>query len=352
MNNICIHTRGVEQDSLRGSSKGSVKNLSKNLVQHLAKHLTQYLSFGILLFLLLQFVSVMQAQQYPRRTMFMVNPYAVNPAAAGANRDIPLYTTYRSQWNGTNVHPKTFYLTANKQMPNGFGIGGVLFQDKTGAYSTTSMEFTGSSHIAINRKQSIAFGLSGIGTQYVFDLSNAVVQDPNDVALGGGVKQSSFSLNANAGMMLYGKNYFFGVSIPYMLQPKLNFGSGNLNERVVRHYQLMGSYEFRLSKDWGLGASVFTRFTEVTPMQIEFNSMLNYNRDLCFGMTYRPKSAWAAMFGWKFEGYSIWYAYEMNTGVNRALGFSTHEFTLGYTIKAPRGFRQKALTPSRGFLTL
>jgi type IX secretion system PorP/SprF family membrane protein len=293
-----------------------------------------------------------QAQQYPRRTLFMVNPYAVNPAAAGVNRDIPLYTTYRSQWNGTNTHPKTFFLTANKQLPNGFAIGGVLFQDKTGAYSTTSMEFTGASHIAINRKQSIAFGLSGIATQYVFDLSNAVVQDQNDVALGGGVRQSSFAFNANAGMMLYGKNYFFGVSVPYILQPKLNFGSGNINEKVIRHYQLMGSYEFSLTKDWGLSTSVFSRFTAVTPMQVDLNVMLNYNRDLCFGITYRPQTAWAALFGWKFEGYSLWYSYEMNTGIAQALGFSSHEFTLGYTIKAPRGFRQKTLTQKRGLLTL
>lgn len=302
--------------------------------------------------LILLTASISQAQQYPRRTLFMVNPYTVNPAAAGVNRDIPLYTTYRSQWNGMSNHPKTFYLTANKQMPNGFGIGGVLFQDKTGAYSTTSFEFSGASHIAINRKQSIAFGLSGIGTQYVFDLSNAVVQDPNDVALNGGVRQSSFSLNANAGMMLYGQNYFFGVSVPYVFQPRLNFGNGNINERVIRHYQFMGSYEFSLTKDWGLSSSIFSRFTEVTPIQVDINAMLNYNRDLCFGLTYRPRAAWAAMVGWKFEGYSIWYAYDMNTGASQALGFSSHEFTLGYTIKAPRGFRQKTLTQKRGLLTL
>ncbi|MDP4629509.1 MAG: type IX secretion system membrane protein PorP/SprF [Flavobacteriales bacterium] len=302
--------------------------------------------------LILLTASISQAQQYPRRTLFMVNPYAVNPAAAGVNRDIPLYTTYRSQWNGMNNHPKTFYLTANKQLPNGFGVGGVLFQDKTGAYSTTSFEFSGASHIAINRKQSIAFGLSGIGTQYVFDLSNAVVQDPNDVALGGGVRQSSFAFNANAGMMLYGQNYFFGVSVPYVLQPKINFGSGNINERIIRHYQIMGSYEFKLTKDWGLSTSMFSRFTAVTPIQVDLNAMVNYNRDLCFGLTYRPKAAWAAMLGWKFEGYSIWYSYEMNTGVSQALGFSSHEFTLGYTIKAPRGFRQKTLTQKRGLLTL
>lgn len=330
-----------------------MNNLKINpLAKHLSKNLTQYLASSILLILLLPNTLVMQAQQYPRRTLFMVNPYAVNPAAAGANRDIPLYTTYRSQWNGTNVHPKTFYLSANKQMPNGFGIGGVLFQDKTGAYSTTSLECSGASHIAINRKQSIAFGLSGIATQYVFDLSNAVVQDPNDLALGGGAKQSSFALNANAGMMLYGKNYFFGVSVPYVLQPKLNFGNGNLNERVIRQYQLMGSYEFKLTKDWGLSTSLFSRFNAVAPMQVDINAILNYNRDLCFGLTCRPKAAWAAMFGWKFEGYSIWYSYEMNTGISQALGFSSHEFTLGYTIKAPRGFRQKSLTQSRGFLTL
>jgi type IX secretion system PorP/SprF family membrane protein len=159
-------------------------------------------------------------------------------------------------------------------------------------------------------------------------------------------------LNANAGMMLYGQNYFFGVSVPYMLQPKLKFGSGNMNERVIRHYQLMGSYEFSLTKEWGLSTSVFSRFTEVTPIQVDLNAMLNYKRELCLGLTYRPKAAWAAMFGWKFEGYSIWYSYELNTGIAQALGFSSHEFTLGYTIKAPRGFRQKSLSPKRGLLTL
>ena len=304
-------------------------------------------------FLLMCFANA-EAQQWPRRSQFMVNPYLANPAAAGISRDIPIYTSYRSQWNSLSVHPQTFYLSAQKNIPGGFGAGMLLTNDQTGAYSNTSMELTGAFHANINRTQTVSFGLGLIGTQHVFDLSEANVVDPNDVALNNGQRQTAFSLNANAGIFVSGKKYFVGISVPYFFNTKMNFTGKSQLQRDVRHFQLMGTHAFKLTKEWELSPGFMVRLTGNTPPQIELNAMLNYERSLYGGFTYRPGDSWAALLGWRFEGYSLWYSYDLTTGKAHQLALSTHEITIGYNLKARRGFKPGSVGtgPRKTMLTM
>lgn len=310
--------------------------------------------YWLLLTLALLCATQSEAQQWTRRTQFMVNPYLSNPAAAGISRDIPIVSSYRSQWTGMSVHPQTFFLSAHKSIPGGFGVGALITNDVTGAYSNTSVELTGAYHVNINRTQTVSFGLSAIGTQHVFDLSNANVVDQNDVALNNGAKQTAFAMNANAGIFLSGKHYFVGISIPYFFQTKINFsGKGDL-QREVRHFQIMGTHAFKLNNDWEFSPGMMIRLTGETPPQFELNAMVNYTRTLFGGLTYRPGDSWAALLGYKFDGYSIWYSYDLTTGKANQLALSTHEFTLGYTLKGKRGFKPGSLGtgPRKTMLTL
>ena len=307
---------------------------------------------GIAMFLMV--VSALHAQQWPRRTQFMVNPYLTNPAAAGISRDIPIYTSFRSQWAGMEIHPQTFYLSAQKNIPGGFGAGALLTNDVTGAYSSTSMELTGAYHVNINRTQTVSFGLGAIGTQHVFDLSNANVVDQNDVALNNGSKQTAFAFNANAGIFVSGKKYFVGISIPYFFNSKINFtGKSNL-EREVRHFQVIGTHAFKLNKEWEFSPGTMIRFTGNTPPQFELDAMVNYERSVYAGLTYRPGDSWAAILGWRFDGYSLWYSYDLTTGKANQLALATHEITIGYNLKASRGFKPGSLGtgPRKTMLTM
>ena len=59
-----------------------------------------------LLFVSIFMGSMLQAQQLPQLSQFMINDFAVNPAIAGMNDYYQIKTSIRNQWVGINDAPK------------------------------------------------------------------------------------------------------------------------------------------------------------------------------------------------------------------------------------------------------
>ena len=193
--------------------------------------------------------SMAQAQQLHRRTQFIFNTYLVNPAVVGTKVYSPIMASYRNQWTGFDNAPTTYTLSGHTQLPNKIGVGGIAYHDNTGgAISRTGVELTGSYHVDLNNQDAISFGLSGVVSQYKFDNTDLVVFDPNDEALIGGV-ESHVNFDANFGMLVFGPNYFFGLSIPQIIQTKLKLESNGApkDNRNARHYYFMGSYKYYIT---------------------------------------------------------------------------------------------------------
>ena len=55
----------------------------------------------------------------------------------------------------------------------------------------------------------------------MFDGTGLEVYQPNDPSLLGTL-ESTFGIDFNAGMMVYGKDYYFGMAVFNLLQDKLN----------------------------------------------------------------------------------------------------------------------------------
>ena len=65
------------------------------------------------------------------------------------------------------------------------------------------------------------------GNQFTFDGTDSDVLQRGDVALPQ-VIESTFGVDANAGMMVYGRNYYFGVAVMNLIQDKLNIAGYEL----------------------------------------------------------------------------------------------------------------------------
>ena len=65
-----------------------------------------------------------QAQQLPTFSQYMLNPYIINPAAAGMQGDTRFFLHYRNQWMGFANSPKTFAITFETPLNNNkVGLG-------------------------------------------------------------------------------------------------------------------------------------------------------------------------------------------------------------------------------------
>ena len=217
-------------------------------------------------------ITSIQAQQQLRRSQFVTNTYLANPAVAGTESGTMLSSTYRQQWAGFSGGPATMLLSGHRALPNGLGAGFVLYNDDMGgAFSQSGVELTGAYSVLLNNQDAVSFGLSMKGNQFVFDGTELEVYQQGDEALPQ-TRESTFGLDFNAGVMVYGQDYYFGMAVFNLIEDRLNISGvqDDLN-RLVRHYHFMGSYLYDLDNLWAVQSSVLLRMTEATAPQLDLN---------------------------------------------------------------------------------
>ena len=285
------------------------------------------------------------AQQQLRRSQFVTNTYLSNPAVAGTEPGTVLSTTYRNQWAGFSGWPSTMLISGHRSLPNGIGAGLILYNDDMGgAISQSGLELTGAYSVLLNNQDAVSFGLSMKGNQFVFDGTDLEVYQPNDPSLPGTL-ESTFGIDFNAGMMVYGKDYYFGMAVFNLLQDKLNVaGVDDDQNRLVRHYQFMGSYLYNVSRLVAVQASGLMRMTEVTSAQLDVNVRAIVNGTSWFGMGFRPQDAFVLSTGLNYGAFTLAYNYDITVGDNM-LSAHSHELSFGYFLPTRSGFRSR---PSSG----
>ena len=300
--------------------------------------------------MILLLAAPIQAQQRFRRTSFPVNSFIINPAAAGTEPVTVFGSTYRHQWAGFDGAPTTTILSAHSSLPNSMGAGVIFYSDDMGgAVTQTGVEITGSYKISLPNTDAVSFGLSLQGTQFGFDSSNLTVWDQDDPALTGGM-ETSFSLDASTGMMVYGTDYSFGAAISNLLQSNVSIlGVEDEYNQHIRHYRFMGSYTSDVSSKLAVQTSGMIRLTEVTPAQLDFYSRAIYSvYQVAYwaGAGLRVGDAVTFSFGTEFASVGLSYSYDITTG-NNVLSQHSHEINLTYILAHNRGFGKGTLSSKR-----
>ncbi|MDG1675468.1 MAG: type IX secretion system membrane protein PorP/SprF [Flavobacteriales bacterium] len=281
------------------------------------------------------------AQQQLRRSQFVTNTYLANPAVAGTEPGMVLSSTFRHQWAGFEGAPSTMLLSGHQALPNGLGAGVILYKDDMGgAIHQTGIELTGAYSILLNNQDAVSFGLSMKGNQFVFDGTDLEVYQPNDPSLPG-TMESTFGVDFNAGMMVYGKDYYFGMSVFNLLQEKLNVaGVDDDQNRLVRHYHFMGSYLYNVSKLVAVQSSALLRMTDATSAQLDLNMRAIVNGTVWAGMGFRPQDAFVLSTGINYGAFTLGYNYDITVGENM-LSAHSHELSFGYFLPVRSAFRSR-----------
>ncbi|MFT4777888.1 MAG: type IX secretion system PorP/SprF family membrane protein [Flavobacteriales bacterium] len=278
-------------------------------------------------------VGTVSSQQLARRSQFIFNTYLHNPAVAGTKLYTPIMASYRNQWAGFEGAPQTTMISAHTGLPNKMGVGAILFNDNAGgAISRTGAELTGAYHADLNNRDAVSFGLSAVVSQFKFDGTDLLVKDQFDNALPGTL-ESTLNFDATFGMMVYGPNYYFGFSIPNLLQTNLGI-EGVLSDenQNIRHYNFMGSYLHFFNDEFSIQPAGLVKLTGVTPVQIDVLLKAAYREMIWIGMTYRHRDAVAVALGLEYDRYAVGYSYDITTSDAANLSQHTHEVTIAYFI--------------------
>ncbi|MDG2425021.1 MAG: PorP/SprF family type IX secretion system membrane protein [Flavobacteriales bacterium] len=285
------------------------------------------------------FTTDVNAQQVPRRSQFIHNPFLLNPAMAGIQPGTFTSANYRNQWAGFDGAPTTFSISAAMGLPNRFGAGIVLEQDDMGgAMSRTGVELTGTYTLDLNNQDAVSFGLGLLAQQLSFDGRDLEVWEDNDPALTGAL-ETSFTADARFGMMVFGKNYAFGMAIPNLMQNAIGWDSEPTDQRnrLIRHYLLMGHYRYLINNEFTFKPAAVARFTGITPAQLDAYLNLSYRDMLWGGIGFRQSDAIVLSIGGGSNDVRVTYSYDLTTSDVGRLSPHTHEITISYFLARQAG---------------
>lgn len=339
---------------------------------------------SILISLVLLTALRVEAQQRPQYTQYILNNYILNPALSGIENYTDLKISGRDQWVGLNGAPRTAYLTIQGTIgkkdyrtsatsfdipgenPRGkaywesytaaaphHGIGLVVVNDRTGSFNRFSASGTYAYHIGLNPTTNLAGGFSAGITMISIDKSKNDFGDgnPGDPATGNAIsgELNKIRPDIGAGLWLYSRDYFIGLSAQQIVPQKLAFAddAAIINKgRLIPHTFLTAGYRFLLNDDINAIPSLMFKYikgSSKNDFQVEVNLKLQY-RDLFWaGGSYRYQDGYAAMLGINVGNtFNVGYAYDFTQTALRTVSRGTHEIVLGfllgnkYSEKCPR----------------
>ncbi|MBI4647497.1 MAG: PorP/SprF family type IX secretion system membrane protein [Bacteroidia bacterium] len=156
----------------------------------------------------------------------------------------------------------------------------------------------------------IAFGLSGVISQYNLFKDKFVVDDPDDEA----IKYAENSLivpDAACGLSFYKPdNWWINLSVAQLLGGKVSFlNKENLENRQIRHYFAELGYQYTISNALRLEPSAMVKITETGIYQADIGLNALIKKMFYIGCYYRTNDAILPFFGIDARNVCFGYSY-------------------------------------------
>ena len=283
----------------------------------------------ILLILFLCAFSVSSySQQLPIYSQYNYNEFSINPAIAGTKDFSPLFMTFRNQWSGflDGGGPKTQILSYHTEPLRKVGLGGTIFNDKTGgALSFYGFQLGPSYHLDF-KEGLLSLGISGNFYMYQFDKSDFSTDDPIYSSVSSG---SRLTPSASLGVFYKKDNYFGGISVANIFESDLNITSSESNTLNKHMFFNLGTY-YSVFKEKDTEISVLLKKTSSTNIQFDLNTKINLGDYFWTGISYRQKESASLLFGLEYKELMIGYTYDYLISDISSYSIGSHEFFVGY----------------------
>ncbi len=297
-------------------------------------------SLRIYIAIMLLGVLRVSAQQEFMVTHYMFNGLALNPAYAGVHDGISTSFLYRNQWVGFEGSPNTQVASIHSPLNNRpISLGAVLFRDQLGLSTEYGGYFSYAYRIPVSSDLKLSMGLQASTHNYAVDygLANNEVFDPGD-NLG---NISEFKWNFGAGALLHSDRLYVGLSIPQLLDRKLDVDDPDGNfTRLVRHYYLTGGYAFNVSRDVVLKPNFLVKAVGNAPLQVDLNANVLIKSFLWLGVSYRSLDSVDGIVGFQLTP-QLQFSYATDFTLSE-IDAQSHEIMLNYIFELPT---RKILTP-------
>lgn len=272
-------------------------------------------------------------QNDPMFTQYMFNELYINPAYAGSRENISVTGLIREQWVGLDGAPSTQTLSAHAPIwGKRVGIGLTFLNESIGVSKRTGVNLNGSYRIPMDQN-TLSFGLQ-LGM-------NSISENLMDLGL---ATDNQFQLNTgkqlapNFGFGTYyvAPKWYLGLSIPRMIQNRLDVtsGTGNVQNKLnVKdwHYFLTAGSIHAITNDVKLKPALMLKTVNGAPMELDLSCNVMLRDFVWAGLAYRTGDAWSFLAGAQLtKQLRLGYSYDMSTSKLKDFNSGSHEIMLGY----------------------
>ena len=295
------------------------------------------------------------AQQKPQYTQYIFNSYLLNPAFAGIENYVDVKVGHRRQWTGLEGAPVSTYLTVNAPIGEGFlnggsgsgnpsersytstymaaephhGVGLTLMSDKAGIISQTNIGGTYAYHLGLTSTMNLAVGVTAGISQYSIDKNLITLENDIDPAIIN-IAGTRWNPDVSFGAVLYGANYFVGMSAQQLLPQRLFTNNFANDTKTVPHFFFTGGVRMYVSDDINMIPSVLVKFIKPVPVTFDINLKVAFRDKFWIGGSYRRNDSFGALAGFNLSSLiNIGYSYDINTSSLNTVSNGSHEIVLG-----------------------
>ena len=273
------------------------------------------------------------AQQYPVFSQYYFNELVINPGYAGSHVQLSATGMYRNQWVNFPGAPKTYNFSAHTALlKNKIGVGVMFNHDEIGSYKNNHLYgyYAYKLHFP---DATLSMGLQAGFNLLGADFSSLDLQDPGDAAFFN--LTNEFKPNFGAGLFFTKKNYFLGLSVPFILNNKIGNTFAGLAAEIkeARYYFLRGGIVLPLdrSEKVKINPSMLVRAQEGQPLSFDLNSSVIFYDILSVGGSYRLGDSFISFIDLKItKKLHFGYSYDWTSSDLNGFSNGTHEFMLNF----------------------
>jgi len=302
------------------------------------------LSNSILLFSFLFIGCIdMNAQQDPQFTQYMYNTVAINPAYAGSRGMLSIFGIHRAQWIGLEGAPTTTGTSIHTPLNDSrIGLGVSMLQDAIGPSNKQTLSADFSYTISTSENYKLSFGLKGTASLFSIDYTKLNRFDVNDPRFQNNIS-NQFSPNIGAGLYLHSKQFYAGISIPFMLQSnEFNDNNSQVTHESL-HYYFMSGYVFEISESTKFKPAFLVKAVEGAPLQVDLSANFMLNNKFVLGGAWRWEAAMSGLAGFQVnDNWFIGYTYDADSTKLANYNSGSHELFMRYEFI---GKKEKIVSP-------
>lgn len=279
------------------------------------------------------------SQQDAQFTQNMFNKLSVNPGSAGHNGGFCATLLTRTQWIGFDGRPQTHQFSGDARFGR-HGVGLTVFQDQLGIEKSLVAKVAYAYHLTLGPGE-LGIGLDVGMVNKSFGNDFVAVDDYTQDPSIPNASTSVASFDASFGLFYEIKETMY-VGISTLHLPASTFeeaadggGEGALSFEQARHYYIMAGYEYDMSggsQKWVLKPSILAK-TDAASTQLDVNALVEYNKLVWGGVSYRIQDAIAALAGVnvpQLPGLKIGVSYDYTTSALGSHNSGSLEFMVRY----------------------